>query len=119
MSCRIDQLLLQAAEMNASDLHISEGGPIIVRVAGALAKPGGVLPDVFSLFEPILPEKQCTALKIKANVISLMRFLPDTVSVSTYTAAWKGWTLLSGLFPTVFPLAMDWDCRKRCGNFQS
>ena len=67
MSCRIDQLLLQAAEMNASDLHISEGGPIIVRVAGALAKPGGVLPDVFSLFEPILPEKQCTALKIKGE----------------------------------------------------
>ena len=63
MSCRIDQLLLQAAEMNASDLHISEGGSVIVRIAGTLTKPGSVLSDVFSLFEPVLPGKQRVALK--------------------------------------------------------
>ncbi|MBQ3365738.1 MAG: type IV pilus twitching motility protein PilT [Acidaminococcaceae bacterium] len=67
MSYKIDELLLHAAEMNASDLHISEGGPIIIRVAGTLAKPGGVLSDVFSLFEPIVPEKQYNALKIKGE----------------------------------------------------
>ena len=63
MGCRIDELLLKAAEMNASDLHISEGGPVIVRIAGALTKPGSVLSDVYSLFEPILPDKQRAVLK--------------------------------------------------------
>ena len=88
MNCRIDEILLKAAEMNASDLHISEGGSVIVRIAGTLTKPGSVLSDVFSL-------------------------------VSTYTAAWKGWMLPSGLFPTAFLHAVDWDCRKHCGNFQN
>ena len=63
MNCRIDEILLKAAEMNASDLHISEGGSVIVRIAGTLTKPGSVLSDVFSLFEPVLPGKQRVALK--------------------------------------------------------
>ncbi len=63
MRSRIDELLLQAAEMNASDLHVSEGKPVMVRIAGALTKPGSVLSDVFSLFEPILPDKQRAVLK--------------------------------------------------------
>ena len=63
MNCRIDEILLKAAQMNASDLHISEGGPVIVRIAGTLTKPGSVLSDVFSLFEPVLPGKQRVALK--------------------------------------------------------
>ena len=63
MGSRIDELLLKAAEMNASDLHISEGKPVMVRIAGALTKPGSVLSDVFSLFEPILPDKQRAVLK--------------------------------------------------------
>ena len=63
LSFRIDELLLKAAEMNASDLHVSEGGPVNVRVAGVLTKLGSVLSDVFSLFEPILPDKQRTVLK--------------------------------------------------------
>ena len=63
MSYRIDELLLQAAEMNASDLHISEGGPVIVRIAGALTRPGSVQSGVYSLFEPILPDKQRAALR--------------------------------------------------------
>ena len=63
MGSRIDELLLKAAEMNASDLHISEGKPVMVRVAGMLTKPGSVLSDVFSLFEPILPDKQRAVLK--------------------------------------------------------
>ena len=114
MSCKVDELLLKAAERNASDLHISEGGTVIARIAGALTKQGSILSDVFSLFEPILPDKQK-----KANAILLTRFLPGTVSASTYTAVWKGWMPLSGLFPTVFPLVMGWECRKRCGNFLS
>ena len=63
MSCKVDELLLKAAEMNASDLHVSEGKPVMVRIAGALTKPGSVLSDVFSLFEPVLPGKQRVALK--------------------------------------------------------
>ncbi len=63
MRSRIDELLLQAAEMNASDLHVSEGKPVMVRIAGVLTKPGSVLSDVFSLFEPILPDKQRAVLK--------------------------------------------------------
>ena len=63
MGCSIDEMLLKAAEMNASDLHISEGGSVIVRIAGTLTKPGSVLSDVFSLFEPVLPGKQRVALK--------------------------------------------------------
>ena len=63
MGCRIDELLQTATEMNASDLHISEGEPIIVRIAGTLTKQGGTLSDVFSLFEPILPDKPRVALK--------------------------------------------------------
>ena len=63
MNCRIDEILLKAAEMNASDLHISEGGSVIVRIAGTLTKPGSVLSDVFSLLEPVLPGKQRVALK--------------------------------------------------------
>lgn len=63
MGSRIDELLLKAAEMNASDLHVSEGKPVMVRIAGALTKPGSVLSDIFSLFEPILPDKQRAVLK--------------------------------------------------------
>ena len=63
MGSRIDELLLKAAEMNASDLHLSEGKPVMVRIAGMLTKPGSVLSDVFSLFEPILPDKQRAVLK--------------------------------------------------------
>ena len=62
MSWRIDELLLKAVKINASDLHISEGEPVAVRIAGALTKPGGVLSDVLSLFEPILSDKQRAAL---------------------------------------------------------
>ena len=62
MSCKVDELLLKAAERNASDLHISEGGTVIARIAGALTKQGSILSDVFSLFEPILPDKQRAAL---------------------------------------------------------
>ena len=34
----IDNLLLRAVGMNASDLHISEKGPVVVRVYGTLTK---------------------------------------------------------------------------------
>ena len=63
MNHTIDALLLKAAEMNASDLHITEGGQIVVRISGVLTKLGTVLPDVFSLFEPVLAEKQHALLK--------------------------------------------------------
>ena len=63
MGCRIDTLLLKAAEMNASDLHISEGGQAIVRISGILTKLDSLPADVFSLFEPVLPEKQLGELK--------------------------------------------------------
>ena len=36
MGSVIDTLLLRAVELKASDLHISEGKPIMVRVAGML-----------------------------------------------------------------------------------
>ena len=36
MGSTIDKLLLRAVELNASDLHISEGNPVVVRVAGTL-----------------------------------------------------------------------------------
>ena len=45
MGFMIDLLLLQAAEMKASDLHISEGGPVVVRIGGTLSKLGKLLPD--------------------------------------------------------------------------
>ena len=63
MNCAIDTLLLKAAEMNASDLHIGEGEAVVVRVSGTLTRQGSVLTDVFSLFEPVLPEKQRDILK--------------------------------------------------------
>ena len=40
MNHTIDALLLKAAEMNASDLHITEGGQIVVRISGVLTKLG-------------------------------------------------------------------------------
>ncbi len=36
MGSAIDKLLLRAVELKASDLHISEGNPVVVRVAGTL-----------------------------------------------------------------------------------
>ena len=36
MGSAIDTLLLRAVELKASDLHISEGKPVVVRVAGTL-----------------------------------------------------------------------------------
>ena len=36
MVSAIDKLLLRAVELKASDLHISEGNPVVVRVAGTL-----------------------------------------------------------------------------------
>ena len=67
MEYPIDALLLRAAEMSASDLHISEGGPAVVRIYGALKQWKGSLPDVFSLFDPILPQKQRAMLKDKGE----------------------------------------------------
>ena len=106
MNLTIDTLLLRAAEMKVSDLHISEGGPAVVRIGGALCKLEDMLPDgfrkddsgqeedwdyggtvssahyevaeqqtlfhdrkhkVFSLFEPILSEKQKITLKDKGE----------------------------------------------------
>lgn len=106
MGFAIDTLLLQAAEMRASDLHICEGGPVVLRIDGLLSKLDDVLPDalrnsnsdqafeldfretvksayysvaeqqtlftdreckVYTLFEPILPEKQRLILKDKGE----------------------------------------------------
>lgn len=47
MNFRIDTLLLQATEMKASDLHISERGPVVVRIGGFLKKLEEMLPDEF------------------------------------------------------------------------
>ena len=59
----IDNLLLRAVDLNASDLHISENGPAVVRVSGTLTKMEERGPDVYSLFKPILSEKQRDVLK--------------------------------------------------------
>ena len=59
----IDNLLLRAVDLNASDLHISEKGPAVVRVSGTLTKMEESGPDVYSLFKPILSEKQRDVLK--------------------------------------------------------
>lgn len=67
MEYPIDALLLRAAEMRTSDLHISDGGPAVVRINGELTQWGGILPDVFSLFDPILPQKQRVMLKNKGE----------------------------------------------------
>ena len=45
MEVTIDSLLRQAVEMKASDLHISEGGPVVIRVDGTLRKLEGKLSD--------------------------------------------------------------------------
>lgn len=101
MSILIEDLLIRASEMGASDLHISDGGTIVVRVGGFLKKMEGMLPyerlnnntelkadwdylrevhssyyavaerqrlfndkenKVYTLFEPILKDKQKKAL---------------------------------------------------------
>ena len=101
MDISVNTLLLHAAELNASDMHISEGGPVVARIGGtlkqlglltanrfrdeyltqadssdvmrkagsgqfAVAEPQSLFPNweqtVYSLFEPILPEKQRAAL---------------------------------------------------------
>ncbi|MBR4908355.1 MAG: PilT/PilU family type 4a pilus ATPase [Acidaminococcaceae bacterium] len=101
MDHSINALLLQAAELNASDLHISEGKRVVARIAGTLKQLDELVPDrfreerscsegcldalwaagsgqfavaesyslfpdqehtVYSLFEPILPEKQRVTL---------------------------------------------------------
>lgn len=106
MSFAIELLLLQAAKMEASDLHISDRGPVVVRINGFLSKLEGALtekirsrsfvqnadwdsretdsssyyavveqqtlfPDrehiVYTLFEPILTEKQRVALMDKGE----------------------------------------------------
>ena len=67
MEYPIDALLRRAAEMSASDLHISEGDSAVVRISGALTQWNGILPDVFSLFAPILPQKQLVMLKNKGE----------------------------------------------------
>lgn len=106
MDFAIDTLLLQAAEMRASDLHISEGGPIVVRIGGSLCKMDDILSGefrnsnsaqpfeidfretaksasysvaeqqtfftdrackVYTLFDPILPEKQRLTLRDKGE----------------------------------------------------
>lgn len=63
MGYLIDDLLHQAAEMNASDLHISENGPAVVRISGMLSKFGDMISDVYSLFEPIVPARQKNMLR--------------------------------------------------------
>lgn len=58
MDHAVKALLLQAAELNASDLHISDREPVVARIGGTLKQSGGLTENVFSLFEPILPERQ-------------------------------------------------------------
>ena len=45
MSFAIELLLLQAAKMEASDLHISDRGPVVVRINGFLSKLEGALTE--------------------------------------------------------------------------
>ena len=63
MDISVNTLLLQAAELKASDLHISEGGPAIARIDGLLEHLGEPEQTVYSLFEPIMPKKQGVELK--------------------------------------------------------
>lgn len=63
MSAVIDTLLLKAAALGASDLHINAEGKAVVRISGALIRLCEMQPDIFSLLEPVLPEKQRVALK--------------------------------------------------------
>ena len=62
MAVSVNDLLLQAVELNVSDLHISEGSPVVVRIDGMLERLCEPKQTVYSLFEPILPEKQRIAL---------------------------------------------------------
>lgn len=62
MDVSVKNLLMQAAGLKASDLHISEGGPVIVRIEGALRYISDFGQTVYTLFEPILPEKQRDSL---------------------------------------------------------
>ena len=68
MDIPVNTLLLQAAELKASDLHISEGGTVIARIDGMLEHLGEPVQTVYSLFEPIMPEKQRAALKDKGEL---------------------------------------------------
>ncbi|MBQ9698483.1 MAG: PilT/PilU family type 4a pilus ATPase [Acidaminococcaceae bacterium] len=80
MDCPIEALLQKAAELKASDLHLTAGEDPAVRVHGMLTPLKGFAvaslqdfcaenPDkditdaVFRLFEPVLPEKQRELLK--------------------------------------------------------
>lgn len=62
MDISVNTLLIQAAELKASDLHISEGEPVIVRIEGTLHHISDFAQTVYSLFKPIVPEKQRVAL---------------------------------------------------------
>jgi len=68
MDISVNTLLLQAAKLKASDLHISEGEPVIVRIGGMLDHLGESEQTVYSLFEPIMSEKQRVALNDKGEI---------------------------------------------------
>ena len=68
MNIPVNLLLLQAAELKASDLHISERGPVIARIDGMLEHLDELEQTVYSLFEPIMTEKQRTALRDKGEI---------------------------------------------------
>ena len=80
MDCPIEALLQRAAELKASDLHLTAGEDPAVRVNGTLTPLNGfavaglqnfcaenpdkdITDSVFRLFEPVLPEKQHELLK--------------------------------------------------------
>ena len=63
MGAEIDTLLLKAAALGASDLHISAEGKAVVRINGALIRLCEMQTDIRSLLEPILTEKQRVALR--------------------------------------------------------